>query len=237
MPMKRPRVLLPILIAAACVLSACTQPNSTIYTGTATIIGVDVSQSASQVPQGTLGYKRAELGIIPTDLGQCYLEEKDEKKELHCPPNISAKNSPDVLMELYYPGIFTNGGIYQRLAVGTDAVKQPGAAALFVKAPDGSISPNAAAVISQATIAGQQEAKKVLSDAKIVSDCVNSSGTFDKTKLDKIADATGSELHPSVVALFKGATTPAQLDKYLIDSGEASHAMAAAINGNGSLCQ
>ncbi len=234
--MKRPCVLPPILIAAAsaCVLSACTQPNSTIYTGTATIIGVDVSQSASQVPQGTLGYKRAELGIIPTDLGQCRI---DEKKEVHCPPNISSKNSPDVLMELYYPGIFTNGGIYQRLAVGTTAVQQPGAAALFVKKPDGSIDPNAAAVVSQATIAGQREGTRVLSDAKIVSNCVNSNGTFDKAKLDKITDAASSELDPSIVDLFKTTTTSDKLSKNLLGAQQATHAMAAAITSNGSLCQ
>jgi hypothetical protein len=234
--MKRSCAFSPILVAAAsaCVLSACTQPNSTIYTGTATIIGVDVSQSASQIPQGTLGYKRAELGIIPTDLGQCYA---DEDKRLHCPDGITAKNSPDVLMELYYPGIFTNGGIYQRLAVGTDAVKQPGAAALFAKAPDGSIDPNAAAVMSQATIAGQQDAIDLQSAAERVTACASTNGALDTAKLGKIADAVSPVIESNTINSIKQTTDAAGLALRLKLYQQATHAMSTAIKNDVTLCQ
>ena len=222
-----------VAITAASMLSACTQPNTTIYTATATIIGVDVSMNASQTPQGTLGYKRAELGIIPTDLGQCRV---DENKQLVCPQGITAKNSPDVIMELYYPGIFTNGGIYQRLAVGTTAVSQPGAAALFAKKPDGSIDPNAAAVVSQATVAGQQEATLVKSDAKKIADCASTNGAFDKAKLGKIADASAG-LDPGIVAAIKETPSADTLAKNLLIFQQATHVMAATINNDPSLCQ
>ena len=54
----------------------------------------------------------------------------------------------DVVMELRYKGMFgKDAGIYQRLAVGENAVGQPGAALMFARAGDGSISTNAAAAI------------------------------------------------------------------------------------------
>ena len=58
-------------------------------------------------------------------------------------------NGGPVLMELRYSGIFSrSGGIYQRLAVGAEAVKQPGAAFMFAKDADGNISSNAVQAIT-----------------------------------------------------------------------------------------
>jgi len=63
-----------------------------------------------------------------------------------------AKDCADVMMELHYSGIFSTGtgsGIYQRLAVGSTAVSQPGAAFMMAKAPDGTLSTNTADALSR----------------------------------------------------------------------------------------
>jgi len=53
-------------------------------------------------------------------------------------------------MELRYSGIFSwseSTGIYQRLAVGKEAVSQPGAAAMFLKDSTGKVDEKAAQVL------------------------------------------------------------------------------------------
>lgn len=90
-----------------------------VITATGTVIGVQIAENpTTQLYEAKLGYARIETALVPT-------------------------NGPAVLMELRYGGIFSrNGGIYQRLAVGTAAVQQPGAAFMFAKDANGNLSTN-----------------------------------------------------------------------------------------------
>lgn len=224
---------LAVSISLLAIGGGCDGPNATIYTATATIIGVDISQNANQVPQGTLGYKRAEFAIVPTDIGQCVYA---EDKTLKCPSDISAKNAPNVLMELHYPGIFTGGGIYQRLAVGEKAVSQPGAALLFAKDAGGKVDAAAAnAIEASALAAGKVDAKLYLSTIDRVSACVSPGGNFQKEKVAAIVDQT--DLDALTAGDIKSAETAGALQtKLKIHLGSLGK-LASAINANESVCQ
>ena len=111
---------------AALLLTGCGAINhSYVVTGTGTILGLQIAENpATQLYEAKFGYARAEMALVPT-------------------------NGGPVLMELRYSGIFSrSGGIYQRLAVGAEAVKQPGAAFMFAKDADGNISSNAVQAIT-----------------------------------------------------------------------------------------
>jgi len=140
------------------VLSGCANTKDHyVIASTGTVIGVEVSQNpVNQSPQAKLGYNRGELAIVPTNRGQCVWN--NQKSQWDCSyhglqGSGGAKDSTDVLMELRYGGIFSLGsdsGIYQRLAVGRTAVKQPGAAFMFVRKTDGSIDNHTAAQVKEA---------------------------------------------------------------------------------------
>jgi len=93
------------------------------------VIGVHIGQNPSTgMYEAKLGYNRGELAMVPS----------------------TNKYTPDVITELKYNGIFSTGadsGIYQRMAVGSIAVSQPGAMAMFVKDSSGNISSNSVAAI------------------------------------------------------------------------------------------
>jgi hypothetical protein len=97
-----------------------------VITGTGTILGVQVAENpTTQLYEAKFGYSRAETALVPT-------------------------NGVSVLMELKYSGIFSrSGGIYQRLAVGDVAVRQPGASFMFAKDANGQVSTNVADAISR----------------------------------------------------------------------------------------
>ncbi len=120
--MKTLLASLAVLLLAGC---AAIDRNY-VVTGTGTVIGVQIAENpATQLYEAKLGYARAEVALVPT-------------------------NGVSVLMELRYSGIFTrDGGIYQRLAVGDVAVKQPGASFMFAKDAKGTISTNAIEAISK----------------------------------------------------------------------------------------
>lgn len=108
------------LLMCLLLLTGCQAINhSYVVSGTGTIIGVQIAENpATQLYEAKLGYARAEMALVPT-------------------------NGPAVIMELRYGGIFSrSGGVYQRLAVGTDAVQQPGAAFMFAKDANGNLSTN-----------------------------------------------------------------------------------------------
>lgn len=116
-------LLLPLLLLVGCKAI----DRGYVVTGTGTVIGVQVAENpATQLYEAKLGYARAEVALVPT-------------------------NGVTVLMELRYSGIFSfgsDGGIYQRLAVGDAAVRQPGASFMFAKDVKGNLSTNVAAAIS-----------------------------------------------------------------------------------------
>jgi hypothetical protein len=110
---------------------------------TGTNIGVDISQNpATQSPQAKLGYQRTELAIVPTNRST-QADPFSTNAGKDSASHGGAKDVANVIMELRYGGIFDTGpssGIYQRLAVGTEAVRQPGASLMFAKDVDGKIS-------------------------------------------------------------------------------------------------
>lgn len=117
-------ILLPLL---GLILTGCAAVNKNyVVTGTGTILGVQIAENpTTQLYEAKFGYARSEVALVPT-------------------------NGVSVLMELRYSGIFSKtGGIYQRLAVGDTAVKQPGAAFMFAKDASGNISSNAINAITE----------------------------------------------------------------------------------------
>lgn len=178
-----------------------------VYACTGTSIGVEISQNpATQLYQAKLGYNRAELAIVPSN--------RSADKESGIIGN-GAKDCPDVMMELHYSGIFSTsagGGIYQRLAVGSKAVEQPGAAFLMAKAADGSVSTNTAEAISrslqtikQVTIAA--ESNKVAISQAYAAATADTKKAFDavvspqyKSFSDFLADPTTSLAQVQAIA-------------------------------------
>jgi hypothetical protein len=141
--MHRRGIAVPALVIGAVLsLASCTSTRHAIVAATGTNIGVDVSQNpATNSPQAKLGYQRVELAIVPTNRSAG--EEPGDK-------GGGASEYGDVLMELRYGGIFDTGpssGIYQRLAVGSEAVRQPGASLMFARDADGNVSEGAEAAL------------------------------------------------------------------------------------------
>ncbi len=136
--MINPRLELSLaFVTALLLLSGCQNSGSYVLAATGTNIGVEVSQNpATQSPQAKLGYNRAELAFVPTN------RSGETSASTSNSLGRGAPEVADVIMELRYMGIFSLGadsGVYQRLAVGPNAVRQPGAAFMFAKKPDGTI--------------------------------------------------------------------------------------------------
>lgn len=113
-------------IIAALAFTGCAVKRNYVVTTTGTLVGFQIAENPiTQIYEVKFGYSRAELALVPT-------------------------NGVPVLMELRYSGILTrSGGIYQRLAVGAEAVKQPGAAFMFAKDADGRLSTNVIDAITE----------------------------------------------------------------------------------------
>lgn len=100
----------------------------TVVVSTGTVIGLEISQNPqSGLYSAKLGYDRGELALVPYTNGFV----------------------PDVVTEIHYSSIFdlTGSGIYQRMAVGPNAVVQPGAQALFLKDSKGNLGTNALSIL------------------------------------------------------------------------------------------
>lgn len=111
------------VLVGAVALTGCENLHSVITT-THTGLGVSVSENPStQLYEARFGYFRNEFAFVPGDTNH--------------PGTI-----PDVMMELRLENIFKGGLVYQRLAVGKNAVAQPGASLLFAKDRNGSLSSN-----------------------------------------------------------------------------------------------
>lgn len=127
-------------------LYGCGKPGYSVLATTATVIGVEISQnSATQTPQAKLGYNRAEFAFVPTNRNEGTPSSGGVGN-----PVTGAGETGNVIMELRYGGIFDWGassGIYQRLAVGTEAVNQPGASLMFAKNADGELDSQTAAAL------------------------------------------------------------------------------------------
>lgn len=141
--------MLSVIAFLGLTVQGCGQNRHMVLASTSTNIGVEISQNpATQSPQAKLGYQRVELAIVPSNRTT-----KDEVSEANSMKN-GAKDVADVVMELRYGGIFDLGatsGIYQRLAVGSIAVTQPGASLMFAKDASGTVTKDATAAVESLT--------------------------------------------------------------------------------------
>lgn len=122
--------LLSLIVAFT--LCGCKSLQHSVLVFTATNIGVDISQNPqTQAPQARLGFNRGELVIVPID--------------------AATRHVPDALTEIRYGNVFSTSDatIYQRVAVGSTAVSQPGAALMFGKGASGNLDAATAASIMQ----------------------------------------------------------------------------------------
>lgn len=107
--------------------AGCSVLKDKILVSTSTVLGFEVAQNpASQAYQMRFGYARAELAIVPT-------------------------NGVEVLTELQFHNITGQGGLYQRMAVGKEAIRQ--SLLMFSKDSTGTLNPQVAETVSKA-IAG-----------------------------------------------------------------------------------
>ncbi len=135
--------LFTLLVTGFCAALLAGCATDSVIATTATVIGVELSENpATHVPVAKLGYNRAEFAYVPTNRS----DESPGKRS-------GAPEVADVIMELKYAGIFSwgkEGGIYLRLAVEPNAVKQPGAAYIFARDAGGAIEAEAARSIGEA---------------------------------------------------------------------------------------
>jgi len=158
---------LPLFAALLTLLCGCKSLNSVVTT-TQTGLGISVSENPStQLYELRFGYFRNEFAYVPGNT--------------NCPASI-----PDVLMEIRMENIIKGGLVYQRLAVGRNAVAQPGATALFAKGPDGSLdAATAAALIRQTPTANAEATAEKLPLAQAYQKAT------DKTLFDAVAKSFG----------------------------------------------
>ena len=131
---KRTGVYIIIAITSfwtAVLLSGCSSLKNNVLVSTGTYLGVQIAENpATQLYEAKLGYGRAEFAIIPGNTND--------------PASV-----PDVIMEIRMENIFKGGNVYQRLAVGRNAVHEPGASIMFAKGADGALDSNVVSAITQ----------------------------------------------------------------------------------------
>ena len=129
--MSKHRCLGIFITVVSFLICGCGNNRHAVIAVTGTNIGLEISENpTNQMPQGKLGYQRTEIAIVPSNRSGGV--DSGTSTAGH-----GAKDVTDVLMELKFSNIFQSfregGGIYQRLAVGENAVKQPGAAFMFAR--------------------------------------------------------------------------------------------------------
>ena len=199
-------------------LAGCASDHAVIAS-TATTIGVEISSNPTTgVPTGVLGYRRAEFAFVPT--ARAKAGEPVDPKAPADPSKVA-----NVLMELNYSGtISTSGSIYQRLAVGTEAVTGQGAAVMFARDADGNLSPELAA-------AAIGSAKLTLRNVDKVLACTVKNGKSDPVALGKIVAraaqdvATGKFVTP-YQPMLAGSQPESDLRQLLAQSDTLAAALA-----------
>lgn len=127
--------------AAAAVMTLGCSTKHAVIAHTGTVLGVDVSQDpASGLYHAKLGFARSETAYVPSNRTTGSTNDPTTGQ--------GAKDVAPVLMEIRLQNMFSGGGLYQRLAVGAEAVAQPGATLMLAKDANGMISSNAAAVVA-----------------------------------------------------------------------------------------
>jgi len=112
-------------------LAGCAAPHD-IVTTAQSVLGISVSENPStQLYEARAGIVLSQIAFVP------------------CSTNAPV---PDVLQEFRVNNLFVGGLVYQRLAVGSNAVIQPGAALMFAKSSSGTLDANIGTVIRQLTL-------------------------------------------------------------------------------------
>jgi hypothetical protein len=182
-------------------LTGCVATKDHVIASTATVIGVELGQApANTSPQAKLGYNRAEFAYVPTN--------RHELKSKDGPTTVKgADESADVLMELRYGDIFSGkGGIYQRLAVGKNAVSQGGAAVMFAKDAEGKMDANSASAVSSAVAAIKTTPTDILLAARPINLSYVEFSTL-RQKLDVFDAAAKAAKFPNYAAFSAGVST------------------------------
>lgn len=123
--MNKLSTLLAALAAVAIV--GCTSLKNSVFTATGTYLGIQIAENpVTDLYEAKLGYGRAEVAFVPGNTN-------------------NPQALPDVVLEFRMNNSFFRGNnfVYQRLAVGSNAVSQPGAALMFSKDANGNMSTNA----------------------------------------------------------------------------------------------
>ncbi|NWF92328.1 MAG: hypothetical protein HXY46_05390 [Syntrophaceae bacterium] len=227
--------LLAIILGASGLISGCSAISGSVIASTGTTIGVEITQDqATQTPRAVLGYKRAEFAYVPTNRGTA--KKTTTTVQGNTTTTVTedglpasgggARDSANVLMELRYSGIFDWGsgsGIYQRLAVGDEAVRQPGASFMFMKDSKGQIQADTAKYLALAQKAVSLEKDRI---EKIVSYVTDGSDAINKETLSDLLKKAEKE-HPlkitsTVKDTIMAAKTGAELRKKLFDPLESA---------------
>jgi hypothetical protein len=193
--------ILPLLLGLG-----CTTGKHYVVAGTGTVIGLEIAQSeTTQMYNAKLGYDRAEIAIVPSNRAS------GQKGDVTT--GGGASDTTDVLMELHYANIFSlqSSGIYQRLAVGKNAVMQPGAAFMFAKSKDGQLDPAVAASVAKAVGTIPAVQPEITAQKATLTETYLKEKTTQQIKYDKAAQAAGFKSFDAF--LIDPNTTQAQFDQ------------------------
>ena len=164
------------LLFSAALLSGCSTPHMVIV-NTGTVLGVAVAENpGTGLYEARFGYARTEFAYVPSNRARSTNE-----------TNLGggAKDVANVLMEVRMENIFKGGLVYQRLAVGEEAVRQPGAALLFARSPDGTVDQSALNAVRSVTAVDSAAVEAQLPLAKAYSASGN------KEAFDAVARRSG----------------------------------------------
>jgi hypothetical protein len=161
-----------VLIAlAGFSIVGCTQPvlRENVLATTQSVIGVHLSQNpTTQLYEARVGFARNEFFFVPTSKRVVYdasgHEAAGTRDALSGADHHQATPTPNVLAEIMADGAIPGPsggaaikvGVYQRLAVGDEAVKQPAAIALFARD-----SQTAAAIINSAEFGNDDASDRI----------------------------------------------------------------------------
>ena len=114
-----------ILAMAATLMAGCAAPNC-IVTTAQSVLGISVAENpATQLYEARAGVVLNQIAVVP------------------CSTNgTGTLIVPDVIQEFRVQNLFAGGMVYQRLAVGANAVNQPGASVMFAKDGSGTLGTN-----------------------------------------------------------------------------------------------
>lgn len=110
-------VTLALLTLTGCESSKC------VVTSAQSVLGIGVTENqATQLYEARAGIVVSQVAVVPCNTNNGFV--------------------PDVVQEFKVNNLFAGGLVYQRLAVGSNAVSQPGAAMMFCKDGSGNVSTN-----------------------------------------------------------------------------------------------